>query len=190
MKALLEWLRIARNVFIVLVIIAVGELLPPLQALEQWMAPRRAMLTWAAGGATFLGWFLLMAGTLYRIWKGCSSLTRQEIADHTGRVKSHLAAPIAAARGWRYKIPKRAWGAGFSDEVSIGQFKAAWRQALWRTDSRWRGMFIMAMGAALMAAGIFSVMIVLAAPGLKLVAGLILGYAIVRTVAAFLKNKK
>lgn len=186
MNKLREWLATIRNLLIILAVIGIGELLPPLQALERWIAPQRTALTWQAGGIAFLGWFLLMAAVIYRSIKGGTSLTRKEIAEHTGRVKSHLTAPAAVARGWKYKLPKRARGAGFSDEVSIGQFKEAWKQRLWLSDLRWRGMFIMALGAALMTLGIFGVLIVLAAPGLKLVAILVLGYATVQIFRAFL----
>ena len=99
----------------------------------------------------------------------------------------HLAAPMAAFRAWRYWLPKRAWGAGFSDEVSITQFKAAWRQGLWRADSRWRGLFIMGFGAAFMTVGGFGLIIVLGPPGVKLLAGSALLYASIRTAGVLLK---
>ncbi|GEM_PF-6842126 len=187
MNALKEWALIARNVLIALAVIAVGELLPPLQALEQWIAPQRELLAWRVGGVAFLGWACLMGATIYRAITGGGSLTRQEIADHVGRVRSHQAAPMAVARGWRIWLPKRAQGAGFSDELSVAQFKAGWRHALWRHDRRWRGLFIMAFGAALMAVGGFGLIIVLATPGLKLLAGGALAYAIVRVSWMFLK---
>lgn len=187
MSAFNEWFLIARNVLIVLAVIVVGELLPPLQALEQWIAPQRELLAWRVGGMAFLGWVCLMGATIYRAVTGGGSLTRQEIADHVGRVRSHFAAPMAAARGWRIWLPKRARGAGFSDELSAAQFKAGWRHALWRTDSRWRGLFLMGFGAALMAVGGFGLIIVLAVPGIKLLAGGALAYAIVRVSWMFLK---
>ena len=187
MNALKEWLRIIRNVAIVLVVIAVGEALPPLQALEQWIAPQRAALAWRMGGLAFLGWGCLMGATLYRIATGGGSLTRREIAEQVGEVKSSLAAPMAVARGWKVWLPKRAWGRGFSDEVSIAQFKAAWRQGLWRRDSRWRGIFLMGFGAMLMVLGGFGLVIVLATPGLKLLAGGALLYAVTRTAWLLLK---
>ena len=50
-----EWLFMVRNVVIAFAVIVVGELLQPLQALEQWMAPRRASLAWGTGSIAFLG---------------------------------------------------------------------------------------------------------------------------------------
>jgi hypothetical protein len=182
-----EWLLMARNVVLALLVIAIGSALPPLQALEEWIGPRRTALTWGVASSTFLGWLLLMGATLYRIWQGGGSLRREDIAEQIGRVKSYHAAPMAVFRAWRYAIPKRAWGAGFSDEVSIGQCKAAWRRQLWRSDSRWRGLFIMGVGAALMTVGLFGGVIVLGAPGLKLLFGGALLYAAIRTVGVFLK---
>lgn len=188
MKAWREWLAIGRNVLLVLAVIVIGELLPPLQALEQWIAPRRVMLAWMVGGVAGLGWGLLMGATLYRIFTGGALLRRDEIAEQIGRVKSYHSAPMAVARGWRYKIPQHAWGAGFSDKVSIAQMKAAWRQGLWCHDARWQGLFIMGLGAALMAVGLFGEVIVLGAPGLKLLGGGVLLYAAVRTAGAFLNS--
>lgn len=182
-----EWLLIARNLAIVLAVVVFGELLPPLQALEQWIAPRRAALAWAVGGMTLLGWALLMGGALYRIVTGGGSLTREEIAEQIGRVRSYHSAPMAVARGWRVRLPKRAWGAGFSDEISIAQFKEGWRLQLWRDDARWRGLFLMAFGALGMLLGAFGLVVVLAAPGLKLLVGGALLYALVQVARALAK---
>lgn len=186
MNALKEWFLIARNILIILAVIAVGELLPPLQALERWIAPQREVLAWRVGGVACLGWVCLMGATIYRIVTGGGPLTRKEIAEQVGRVTSYHAAPMAVARGWRIRLPKRAWGAGFSDELSIAQFKAGWRQALWWSDARWRGLFLMGFGAALMTVGGFGLIIVLAAPGLKLLASGALAYAVLRVSWAFL----
>lgn len=179
-----EWLLIFRNVVIALVVIAVGEALPPLQALERTIAPQRIMLAWATGTTAFLGFVFLMGATLYRIRTGGGSLNRAEIEQSVKSVKDGLEIPYSS-RVSRYWVPKKAWGAGFSDEVPIAQFKAAWKQGLWRTDPRWRGLLIMGLGALLMAAGGFGIIIVLAAPGLKFLAGLALLYAAARTVWAF-----
>ncbi len=179
-----EWLLIFRNVAIALVVIGVGEALPPLQALERWIAPQRESLAWAMGGTAFAGWALLIGAVIYRVRTGGGSLTRKEIEQSVKSVKDGLEVPYSS-RVSRYWVPKKAWGAGFSDEVPISQFKAAWKQGLWLRDSRWRGMFIMALGALLMAVGGFGIIIVLATPGLKFLAGLALGYAAARTLWAF-----
>ena len=179
-----EWLLIFRNVAIALVVIGVGEALPPLQALERWIAPQREALAWATGWTAFLGWALLIGAVIYRIRTGGGSLTRSEIEASVKSVKDGLEVPYFS-RVSRYWVPKKAWSAGFSDEVSISQFKAAWEKRLWLVDSRWRGLFIMALGALLMAFGGFGLIIVLAAPGLKFLAGLALGYAAVRILWAF-----
>ncbi len=179
-----EWLLIFRNVAIALVVIGVGEALPPLQALERGIAPQRTMLAWVTAGTAFAGWAFLIGATIYRIRTGGGSLTRAEIETSVKSVKDGLEVPYFS-RVSRYWVPKKAWGGGFSDEVSISQFKAAWKKGLWRVDSRWRGLFIMALGALLMAFGGFGLIIVLATPGLKFLAGLALGYAVVRTLWAF-----
>jgi hypothetical protein len=127
-----------------------------------------------------------MGGVIYCILTGGGSLSRDEIEEHVKSVKDGQEVPYAM-RVSRYVVPRKAKGAGFSDEVSIAQFKTAWRQALWRSDPRWRGIFIMGLGAALMAIGGFGLPVVLGTPGLKLLTGSALAYAAVRTVWAFMK---
>jgi hypothetical protein len=176
-----------RNVVFALIVIAIGEMLPPLQALERWMASRRTPLVWCVGGICFVGWALFMSAVIYRILTGGGSLTREGIAHQIKSVQDGLRRPYA----WRvsfYHIPKWAVGGGFHDEMSIRQFKDAWRLRLWRTDTRWRGVFAMAFGAALMTIGCFGLPVVLGTPGLKLLCGGLLLYAAVRTTGAFLRT--
>jgi hypothetical protein len=45
-KGVGEWLAILRNVILALGVIAIGQALPPLQSLEEWLAPRRTALIW------------------------------------------------------------------------------------------------------------------------------------------------
>lgn len=184
MKRFGEWLAMLRNVILALGVIAIGQALPPLQALESWMTPRRTTLLWATTATAALGWALLMGAALYRVRTGGGSLTRAETEASVKSVKDSRMMPYFW-RISRYVTPERSWGAGFSDEVSIGQFKAAWRQALWLKDTRWRGLFLMGLGAMLMTLGGFGAIIVLCPPGLKFLAGIALGYAAVRMVKAF-----
>jgi len=168
------------------VIIVIGEFLPPLQAFEHWMAPRREVLVWAISIAVILGWAFLIGGALYRIRTGGRALSRGEIEASVKSVKDREAAPYAI-RVSRNLVPKKAWGAGFNDEVSIAQFKTAWRQGLWRRDPRWRGLFIMGLGALFMTFGGFGLMVVFGMPGLKLLFGGALIYAAARIIRAFLR---
>ena len=179
-----EWLLIFRNVLLALIVIAIGQSLPPLQALENWMAPRRSMLIWLTGGAAALGWLFFMGAVFYRIATGGGPLKRNEIEAHIKSVKDGQSIPYSS-RVSNYWVPKKAWGGGFSDEMSIAQFKAAWAHGLWRHDPRWRGIFIMAFGALLMLVGGFGAGVVLCAPGLKLLFGAALVFALFRITWAF-----
>ncbi|OGX06414.1 MAG: hypothetical protein A2Z88_07080 [Omnitrophica WOR_2 bacterium GWA2_47_8] len=181
-----EWLLIFRNCILALIVIAVGSALPPLQSLEDWMTPLRMELIWLTTGMAFFGWALLIGAALYRIATGGGSLKRNEIEATIQSVKDAQSISYSF-RASKYWVPKKAWGAGFSDEVSFAQVKAAWRLGLWRQDPRWRGLFIMGLGAVLMAVGGFGIIIVLGAPGLKSLAVGALLYAAVRTTWGFLR---
>lgn len=61
-----SWLReklvLARNVVIALAVIAIGEMIPPLRALETYLAAHRAAWLWAAGVVAAVGVVLLAGG--------------------------------------------------------------------------------------------------------------------------------
>lgn len=76
-------------------------------------------------------------------------------------------------------------GARAAGEASFREIKAAWRSGAWRRGPRWRRLFVMGAGGLLMGAGLFGLAVVLGPPGVKLLCGGALVYAVVRTVRAF-----
>lgn len=169
-----------------LVIIAVGEVLPPMQELEQWMAPRRELLLWITGAAAFAGFCLFMGTVACRVIVGGRSLDRREIEHHVQSTQDGLNRPYAS-RVSKYSVPDRAIGGEFNDEFTLGQLKQAWRRRLWRTDPQWRFRFLISCGAAVMALGIISVIVVLTTPGIKLLMGGAFLFACIRIVWAFIQ---
>jgi hypothetical protein len=182
-----DWLLILRNLILALLVIFIGGLLPPLHWLEEWIAPRRSGLVWLTAGMAGAGWIIFMGAVIDRIRTGGRPLERREIEASVKSVKDGIEIPYASRKS-RYWVPAKAAGAGFSDQVSIGEFKAAWVHGLWRIDPRWRGMFLMALGALFMLVGGFSLIIVLCPPGLKFLAGCALAYAFFNIIRAFTRN--
>jgi hypothetical protein len=168
-------LRTAGNLLLVLLVIAIGEALPPLKALERWMWLERPVLLAVTGLSALLGIFGLVGGAVFRMVKDSTPLSRPEIMQHVKRMRDAQAAPYAY-RVSKVFLPKQASGAGFSDQVSFAEFAAAWRAGLWLRDPRWFGMFVMAGGAALMTFGIFGLITVLATAGIKFLMLLIMAF--------------
>ncbi|MBI4012565.1 MAG: hypothetical protein HY359_09675 [Candidatus Rokubacteria bacterium] len=108
-------------------------------------------------------------------------MSRREIEELTARSR------MAARSGSRgvYRIRGMAVGSQAEDRASFAEVKAAWRARASRWSARWRRMFLMGLGGLLMLVGGFGAMVVAAPPGIKLLFGGALGYALVRLVWGF-----
>jgi hypothetical protein len=70
-------------------------------------------------------------------------------------------------------------------EVSFRDVKDAWREGRWVRDARWRTIFMMFLGAALAAWGLFGIFIVRGPLPVRLRCAGAIGYATIRTVTGF-----
>lgn len=77
--------------------------------------------------------------------------------------------------------------AGAGDQATFAEVKAAWRSGAWRRSVRWRRLFAMAAGAALLLFGLFGLCFVVGPPGVKLLAALAVAYAVARTVLGWMR---
>jgi hypothetical protein len=158
----------------------IGELTPPLKALEAWMTDQRLPLMYATGGAAVLGLFVMLGGIVSLIMK------RGEPLDHTGveNVSRSVRDGQMGQRIWRtstYRIFGPAAGASGDDEFSFAELKRAFRGGAILSDGVWRMRLLVLLGAALMFFGIFGVAIVLTPLALKLLLAAVVLYAVVRT---------
>jgi hypothetical protein len=164
-----------------LVVIAIGEALPAMQALEVFMAEHRAVMLTATLGPAVLGWLLLMGGAIRMALGGGEPMSPRQVAEMHARLRR---TPGAAGRA-AHRVLGKALGKQAADEASFSEVKAAWRARAWRYSPRWRVLFAMGLGGLLMLVGGFGAVVVLATPGIKLLFGGALVYALVQLARGF-----
>jgi uncharacterized protein DUF3592 len=178
---LARWvIRIALVLAAIFVAGVIGELTPPLKALEAWMTDQRLQLMYATGGAAVLGLFVMLGGIISLIMK------RGEPLDHTGveNVNRSVRDGQMGQRIWRtstYRIFGVGQGASADDAFSFAELKGAFRSGAILSQGIWRTRLCALLGATLMFCGIFGVAIVLTPLALKLLLAAVVLYAVVRT---------
>jgi hypothetical protein len=167
----------------VLLVIGIGEALPALQAFEALMARNRAAWVAATLGPAILGWVLLMAGAIRMALSRGDTMTPRQVAEMQARLRR---TPGTAGRSV-YAVLGRATGVQGTDEASFSAVKAALRAQAWRYSARWRTLFCMMLGGMLMLVGGFGAVVVIAPPGIKLLFGGALVYALVQMTRGFIR---
>jgi len=171
----------AAMLVVCLVVIAVGELLPPLRGVDSGLATsptlNRVLLAITIS-MTVTGVFLL-------------AFTQFLVKVLESRRDHGAAAWLAAgeAMGWsaRFFYGVTA-SAGFHDEARIWQLKRAFRNGDWWRKPRWRRFTLMILGAVLLFYGLFGLFFIISTPGIKLLVALVVAYATVRTAWAFYQD--
>lgn len=174
----------ARNLVLVLLVIAIAEAIPPLKQLETYLAAHRTDYMIPLAVIAGIGFVLLMGGAIHMVLAGGRPMERREIEDSAGRTRVRSPGPAVFRRS-AYRVAGTAAGAQAEDSATFAEVKAAWRARAWRTSVRWRRLFAMGAGAVLMALGMFGIVIVLAPAGIKLLSALALVYAAVQTTRGF-----
>lgn len=172
MSAIFQWVRMLTLVFGLIIL---GELLPPLRALDRWMAERQLWCLIGAGGMALLGLVLMMGGMLDLLMAQGEPLSPEGAAAP--------ARPRWRGASWRAtrsRLPRRTSGVEGHEEFSFRALKDACRTGLVWRDSRWLRRLIMCVGALLLMVGGFGIPFVLGAPGIKLLTGGAVLYALTR----------
>lgn len=178
----LNALLLVRNVLLVLLVIAIGEALPPLQRLNTWTQAHQQTLLAVTISLTALGFILLMGMAIHLVLTRGKPMSRREV---DGLAARRLTAQPALLRRSAYRSRGIAVGAQAEDSATFSEVKAAWRARAWQVSPRWRRLFAGLIGTALLATGIFGLFVVVGPPGIKLLCGGTLLYAWVRSVSAF-----
>ena len=166
---------------VVLAVIAVGEALPPMRALDAFLKGHPGVeqaLTWLTIGMSVVGGMLLALSQFLPEPRRPEGMSREE---------AEAQSPPMAYREEVESVdgpPERRWSRSFSGGASLGSVKQAWRERSWRYDRRLRLLFAMALGATLLLFGLFGLFIVIGQPGIKFLMFLALAYAVVRTAWA------
>jgi hypothetical protein len=172
-------LRLIRNVVIVLFIVAVAAVIDPHRRIERWMNARRGVLLPAAIAVTAIGFALLLGGAIHMVLsRRGRRMTRQEFEAMQRRRQP--GGPLLRRRAYRFRGTFE--GRTAEDAATFGEMKQAWRDGSWRRSPRWRGLFAMSAGGLLMFFGGFSIPLVVAPIGIKLIVAGCMLYAAVRLV--------
>ena len=169
-----------------LLVIGVGEALPPLQRLHAWTAAHQKDLLAVTIPMGVIGLALFISGLVSLALFKNRAMSREEIDDLATR---------GFERGpalWRrssYSASGLAVGVSGEDSASFSEIKAAWRDGTWKVSPRWRRMFLVLLGVALFTTGIFGSIFVVAQAGMKLLLGGVYLYAVVRTAIGFARAR-
>jgi hypothetical protein len=169
LRSLANW---AITLFVVMLIIVLGELLPPLRALDAYLSNHPTVkegLTILAGGMALLGTLTLALTQFLPAPRRPRGMGEAEVQAPPMELEE------SRGSGWQT----------FAGEASFAAMKAAWRRRSWRYHRRWRDLFVMMGGACLLLIGLFGLFFVIGPPGIKLLALLVVAYAVGMTVWAF-----
>ena len=175
LKRLLNWFSTLGAVLLSLVIIAVGELLPPMftvQRFQEAHPPVNQALTGITVAMTALGMLLLV-----------------RVPDSRMKPQAVWRKTEGAVRGPRWFFSGIILSAGFSDEARMWRLKRAFREGEWWRIPRWRRLTLMLVGAILTYYGLFGLLFLLSPPGLKFFLFLAVLYATARSTYAFAADR-
>ena len=175
-----SFLRTTLAAVLGLVVFAIGEAIPPLRDLHAFISEREGLMQSLIAltvSVVLVGALILALAQFLPAPRPPDSMSQTELEA--------LSPPIlfseARSRG------ERRVSRSFSGEASIAAVKEAWRLKSWRYDRRWRIVFVMMLGAALVLFGLFGLWLVIGSAGIKLLMGSLLLYALVRTAWAFMR---
>jgi hypothetical protein len=180
-RTLKSWLPWLRNILLFLLVIALGEwlpLMPAVQRLQETHPSINQALIGITLTMTILG-TLLLALTQF--------LVRVPNAHGVSPVRTTRSKGIVKGPGWFLSGIRIT--AGFSDEVRIWRFRKTFRDGDWWRVPRWRRMTLMMLGGILLFYGLFGLLILVFPPGVKFFVFLVVVYATVRTVYAFVVDQ-
>ncbi len=165
-----------------LLVIGVGEALPPLQRLHAWTGAHQKAVLAVTIPLGVIGLALFISGAVSLALFRNRAMSREEIDDLARR---GFERSPALWRRSAYRSSGMAVGVSGEDSASFSEIKAAWRDGTWRTNPRWRRMFLVLFGVAMFSTGLFAAIFVVAQAGMKLLIGGAYLYAVVRTAVGF-----
>jgi hypothetical protein len=165
-------------------VIAVGEALPPMRALDAYLDGHpgvAAALLWLTIGMSGAGTLLLALSQFLPEPRRPEGVSREKAEAQSPPIEY---GEVEASTEGRWS---RGRGRAFGGEASVEAVKQAWRERSWRHDKRWRVLFAMALGAGLLVFGLFGLFVVIGDPGIKFLMLLLLAYTVARTAWAFVR---
>jgi hypothetical protein len=178
---LLGWFTWLGYILVSLLVIALGEWLPLMPAVQRFQETHPVIdqvLTGITLGMTILG-TLLLVFTQFLVRVPDPRPTAQ---SRTIKTKGNVKSPGRFFSGIMIS-------AGFSDEARMWRLMRAFRDGEWWRVPRWRRFTLMMLGAILLFYGLFGLLFLLSPPGLKLLLFLVVVYATGRSVYAFMVDR-
>lgn len=175
------WVSWLGFVLLCLLLIALGEWLSPMRAVQRTLEahPVANQVLLTATSVMTLSGVLLLALTQFLVRVPDPRRVRR---GQTTRTEGHVRVPGRFFSGISVS-------AGFSDEARLWQVKKAFRDGEWWRMPRWRRLTLMMVGAILLFYGLFGLLFLLFPPGVKFFLVLVAVYATARTVYAFAADR-
>lgn len=197
-KLVRSFLSRVATVAAAVLIIAIGESLPFMRALDAAINQSRGVYQALAVAILVLGFAGFMGGVVYGSVAGVPS---RRLGGSIGRpsddappadpqpMNPPTAGSVVSKGRWRRRYavrrPRQVAGGSFDVQVSFREIKAAWRSGKWFADPWWRFVFYMSAAGIVMIVGIFGVIFVLAPAGIKFLVGGAVLYALVQVIWGF-----
>lgn len=180
---MMQWIKMLVLAFAAIFGGGVISEIPPFPGWFEIVNANQTSWLTATGSAAVLGFALMMCGTLALLMDQDESLSHVEVEDVERSV--HMSAwPVAWRTTW-FRVSDRATGCKGSEQFSFREMKQAWRNGAWRRELIWQRRFTSAIGASLLAIGIFGIVFTLGLPPIKAIAGAALLYSCVMLVRGF-----
>ena len=180
---MMQWITMLVLAFASIFVGAAISEIPPFPGWFEMVDANQAPWLVATGSAAILGFVLMMGGTLALLMDQDESLSHDEVEDVERSVR--MSARPVAWRATSFRVSDRAAGRQGSEQFSFREMKQAWRNGTWRREWIWQRRFITAIGASLLAIGIFGIVFTLGLPPIKAIAGAALLYSCVMLVRGF-----
>lgn len=178
LKGWLSWLGF---ILLCLLLIALGERLPLMPAVQRYQDAHPSLsqaLTGVTVAMTILG-TLLLAFTQFLV-----RVPDPRLASQTQSVEFK-----GSLKGKSWFFSGLSISAGFSDQARMWRVRKAFREGEWWRVKRWRRMTLMMLGAILLFYGLFGLLFLLSSPGLKFFLMLVVLYATARSLHAFATDR-
>lgn len=175
-----------RNLALVLVAIFIGELIPPLRWLHEWMSLHKTTSMAVVGTVSAVGFVVFMTTIIQMTVRLGKSLDESEVEHMSAQFRENQ--PGAMWRKWAYRFRGRGQGGSFQIEMPIKELKESVNSGQCWSDPVMTRMVIIAAGALLMSFGIFGIIFVLSPAGVKFVVLLVVAYATYMTIWAWWKS--
>lgn len=166
---------------LLVVVLTVGDLLPPMHTLQRFQDANPALNNILTGTTIVL---TVLGGLLMLLTPFLLRVEDPRLAASTNTAKT---GGVSKGKGWSFA--GTAIYTGFSDSAPMWRVRQAFRDGEWLREPRWRRFSLMILGAVFVFYGLFGLLFVLFPPGVKFLLLLLALYATARVSYAFFADQ-